>query len=142
MALQGVNPVPEPNEQNQIKQQTEENAKDNSKFSIFDTNQDGTVTVAEQQEALIEAVNSDATIQRAVKKGFDPYIEMFGEVLEDIKTNTSKTFGKLIVTPQQMVAYANKRVQGLVDYIKAKAQDFLQQKSQESALTNIGKNKD
>lgn len=142
MALQGVNSIPEPNEQNQIKQQTEENAQKDSKYSIFDKDQDGTVTVAEQQEALIEAVNSDATIQRAVKKGFNPYIDMLGRVLEDIKTNTSKTFGKLIVNPQQMVAYANRRIQGLIDTIKANAEDFIQQKTQESALTNIGKNED
>lgn len=142
MALQGVNSIPEPNEQNQIKQQTEENAQKDSKYSIFDKDQDGTVTVAEQQEALIEAVNSDATIQRAVKKGFNPYIDMLGRVLEDIKTNTSKTFGKLIVNPQQMVAYANRRIQGLIDTIKANAEDFIQQKTQASALTNIGKNED
>ena len=141
MALPGVNSVPEP-EQNPIKKQTEGNDQKDSKFSIFDTNQDGTVTVAEQQEALREAVKSDPTIQEAVKKGFEPNIDMLGEIFEDIKTNVSKTFGKLIVAPQQMVAYANSIVQNLINHIKEEAKSFLQEKSQKSALTNLGNNKD
>ena len=66
------------------------------------------------------------------------YVQIFGELCKDIKTNSSQTIGKLIVTPQEMVAYANRKVQGLIDTIKEKANEYLQPKPEKTAPTNIG----
>jgi hypothetical protein len=140
MALSGVNSAPTPDEpkQGQLKSTTDN--QDDKNYSIFDKDRDGTVTVKEQQDALRKVAAEDDIIKRAIEKGFDldMYIQIFGELCEDIKTNTSQTIGKLIVTPQQMVAYANRTVQNLIDTIKEKANEYLQPKTEKTAPTNIG----
>ena len=103
MAISGVNSAPTPEEPKKGQVQASADNQDDKKFSIFDANKDGTVTVAEQQDAIRQAAKQDDTIQRAIKKGFDldMYIEIFGKLCEEIKTNTAQTIGKLIVTPKK-----------------------------------------
>ncbi len=141
MALSGVNssPLPEDSKQSQLTVALE--SQEDKNFSIFDKDKDGTVTVQEQQDALRDVASKDDTVKKAIEKGFDldMYIEIFGEICEDIKTNTSQKFGKLIVTSQQMVAYANRTVQSLIDTIKEKAKEYLQPKPEKTAPTNVGK---
>ena len=134
MSIQGVNSLPTPEEPKQGLVQASVDNQDDKKFSIFDANKDGTVTVAEQQDAIRQAATKDHTIQRAIREGFDLdwYIDRSGELCEEIKTNTAKTIGKLIVTPQEMVAHANKTVQSLIDTIREKAEKYLQHKLQKN----------
>ena len=140
MLTLGVGATPEPQEpQKSTPQTTKEENK--QKYSIFDEDKDGTVTVKEQQDALRNAAIQDETIKQAIKNGFDleMYLQIFGEICKDIKTNTSKTIGKLIVTPQEMVEYADRTVQNLIDQIKVKANEYLQPKPEKTTPTNIGK---
>ena len=140
MSISGIGIMPEPQEPSKATPQIT-NEENKQKYSIFDEDKDGTVTVKEQLNALRKAAVQDEIIKQAIEKGFDleMYIQIFGEICEDIKTNTSQTIDKLIVTPQQMVEYANRTIQELIDNIKDRANEYLQPKPEKTAPTNIGK---
>ena len=96
-----------------------ENKNDKSKIMIFA--KDGVLDVKEQQELLQDSVNADTTIQSAIQKGFGIDAEIKKLSLSDFKLLKDENNSY-----NTMIAWGQKRIQGVVDIIKEVAVKFLQ----------------
>ncbi len=133
MAISGVGATPEPNEQNPNKPQTTSNEVEDKKYSIFDKNQDGTVSSAEQIAAFYEELRNDSAIQEAFENGFDirNYIDIFIKECKDVKTNISKGIDAIDVDIK-----VGSFIDNVINSLKEMADKYLKQNK--TAPTNIG----
>ena len=132
MALSGIGGATPNEEPKQIngndKLETHElNGENKQPCSIWDSNSDGKVSIEEQRDALQNAVVNDKDIKLAKKMGFDPqpFIDALSSQFEDIVTNTPKQIGNFIIPVKVLIESANRKVQGYVDTIKDKANEFI-----------------
>ena len=127
MSILGVNGSPEPMDDSTGTPSCTTEQRSKQPFSIFDENKDGKVTVQEQQEAVMAVALNDETIKQAVAEGFDLklVVDIIDQQSNDIRTDASLGIGKVIITPRQMVQYANAHVFTAINFVKEKATEYL-----------------
>lgn len=127
MSILGVSGSPEPMDNSTGTPSGAAEQRSKQSFSIFDENKDGKLTVQEQREAVLGVALEDETIKQAVAEGFDLklVVDIIDQQSNDIRTDASLGIGKVIITPRQMVQYANAHVLTAINFVKEKATEYL-----------------